>query len=84
MYPWQKLLRDDRWTNNNSNCQLIDIVRIVTGWYNRQTHCGGCYAWLTVGWGGRRKDVTRCRTRICERLDFCEVAHDFGLILGAI
>ena len=31
MYPWQKLSKDHRWTNDNSNGQLIDIVGACHG-----------------------------------------------------
>ena len=50
MYPWQMLPKDDRRTHEKSNGEMIDMVRLVSGWCNRQNYCGGCYAWV-VGLG---------------------------------
>ena len=62
--------RSSQETNKNSNGQLIDMVRLVTGWCNQQNYCGGCYAWLCwLGAGGVRIDVGSA-SGWC-----CEVAH---------
>ncbi len=80
MYPWQKSSKDDRRTNKNSKCQLIDIVELVTGGVIDSTIAADVMHGLLAFAGG-----VRIRRRICERLVLRGGTRiGLGLILGAI